>query len=441
MRKRRLALDALADLDFARLNHVLIPSRAEDRERLRRSRAGRALLPLFRIYERFTREGQLAAGLALGTSVLSLDVDRNDAHLLWAALVGTLGASFVASAFTRVGGMNLRVTVPPRVAVGEEVAFAVTVHNAGDRARTGLRVDGPFLPWDGAWSRDLPVVARLAAGAQETVTCHARFRSRGEHHLDPFRVSSLVPLGLCQGPPVYSLGCRFVVVPAVARIASVTTPTLARHQPGGVPRVTSTGESFDLRGVRPYRPGDPIRDLHARSWARTGYPVVREYQQEYFRRVAIVVDPDTARAPHPAVLDALISLAAGLAATLGRGDTLVDLVIVGGRLHELNAHGGPGADLLGPTLDVLACVEAGAPLDPDAVLAALGPHAGRLSAALVLTVSPSDTHRALGARLRALGIANRTLAVYDARKARPDPAGDVALFAHDAVLRGEAVHA
>lgn len=441
MKRRRLALAALADLDFARLNHVLIPSRAEDRERLRRSRTGRVLLPLFRLYERFTREGQLVASLAFFGTVFSLEVDRNDAHLVWAALVGTVACSLVASAFTRVDGVSVQVVVPPRVAVGEVVAFALVVHNRGPRALTGLRVDGPFLPWDGAWTADPPGIPRLAAGARETVTCHARFRARGEHHLDTFRVSAVVPLGLCQGPAAFSSGCRFVVVPPVARVASIRTPTLARHQPGGVARVTSTGESFDLRGVRPYRAGDPIRDLHARSWARTGFPVVREYQQEYFRRVAIVVDPDTTGAPHPAVLDALISLAAGLASALGRDDTLVDLVIVGRRLHELNPQGGARADLLGPTLDVLACVEPGPPVDPDAVLAALGPHAGRLSAALVLTVSPSEAHRALGARLRALGIASRTLAVYDARKARPAAPDDVALFAHDAVLRGEAVHA
>jgi uncharacterized protein (DUF58 family) len=441
VRRRRLALDALADLDFARLNHVLIPSRAEDRERLRRSRTGRALVPLIQLYERFTREGQLAAWLALMGTVVSLDVDRGHAHLLWAALVGVLWASLLASAFTRVDAVTLSVTAPPRVAAGEEVAFAVTLHNTGDRAVTGLRVDGPFLPWDGAWTREHPTVPRLAAGAQVTVTCYARFRARGEHHLDRFRVSAVVPFGLCQGPAAYSAGCRFVVVPAVARVASISTPSLSRHQPGGVPRVASTGESFDLRGVRPYRPGDPIRDLHARSWARTGFPVVREYQQEYFRRVAVVVDPDTSGAAHPAVLDALISLAAGLASALGRDDTLVDLVIVGRRLHELNANGGPGADLLGPTLDVLACVEPGAPLDPDAVLVALGPHAGRLSAALVLSVSPSEVHRALGDRLRALGVASRTLIVYDGRKARPAGVDGASALAHDAVLRGEAVRA
>ncbi len=439
--RRRVSLEAIADLDFARLNHVLIPSSAADRERWRRTRAGRAFRPLFRLYERFTREGQLASALALFATAVSLEVDSNDAHLMWAALTGTIGFSLIASAFVRVEALDVKVVAPPRVAVGEEVAFAVTLHNQGSTALTGLHVDGPFLPWDGAWTRGLASVARLGPGASETVTCHARFRARGEHHLDTFRASALVPFGLCQGPPAYSIGCRFVVVPPVARVVSIRTPTLARHQPGGVPRVTSTGESFDLRGVRPYRPGDPIRDLHARSWGRVGFPVVREYQQEYFRRVAIVVDPDTSGARHPAVLDALVSLAAGLASALGRDDTLVDLVIVGGRLHELNAHGGLGADLLGPTLDVLACVEPGEPIDPDAVLAALGPHAGRLSAALVLTVSPSDTHRAIGDRLLALGIGHRTLAVYDARRPAPRGGDDVARFAHDAILRGEPVHA
>ncbi len=439
--KRRAALDALADVDLARLNHVLIPTSAEERERWRTSRAGRWLRPLFRFYERTPREGQLVGSLLVLAGLAGLEVDRTDTHLVWALLTGLFGASYVAGALLRLDGVTATVSLPPRVAVGEAVTFAVTVTNATDRAHTALRCDGPFLPWDGAWTTPAATLPRLAPHAQQTFTLGARFRARGEHHLDAFRVSALVPLGLSNGPPAHTPGCRFVVVPPVAKVVKLTTPSLARHQPGGVPRVSSTGESFDLRGVRPYRAGDPIRDLHARSWARTGYPVVREYQQEYFRRVAVVLDPDTSAAPHAAVLDALVSLAAGVASALAREDTLVDLVVVGHELHELNARGGLRSDLLGPTLDLLACVEPGEPVDPNVVMAALGPHAGRLSAVFVLTVSPSERHEALGARLRAVGIASRTLAVYDARRPQPVPCADATMFAHDAVLRGDPVSA
>ena len=400
-------------LNFARLNHILIPTTAADRDRWRASRTGRLFRPLGRFYEALTLEGQVALTLSMFLGALSLDVGGVDCHLLWAPLTALQVLSLVAARWYGVAGASLDVALPQRVIAGEEVHFSVTLHNRSGQSLYALRVDGPFLPWDGAWTREPPVIARLPPGAQETVTCHARFRSRGEHHLDTFRVSALVPFGLCEGPSVYSSGCRFVVVPPVARIATLRTSTLARHQPGGVPRVTSTGESFDLRGVRPYRPGDPIRDLHARSWARTGFPVVREYQQEYFRRVAIVVDPDTSGAAHPAVLDALISLAAGLAATLGRDDTLVDLVIVGRRLHELNAHGGAGADLLGPTLDVLACVDPGPPLDPapcaSAVTCAMASSCGEAGDVGVIEASAHRDRRS--GRVRQAGEADEGAAL------------------------------
>ena len=41
---------------------------------------------------------------------------------------------------------------------------------------------------------------------------------------------------------------------------------------------------------------DIVRDLHARSWARHGSPMVREYHEEYFPRIGIVLDTDSGAA-------------------------------------------------------------------------------------------------------------------------------------------------
>src|SRR5262249_53572911 len=149
-----------------------------------------------------------------------------------------------------------------------------------------------FLPWDGKWLDRVAPIASVPPGQTVRVPLRARFVERGEHHLDPFTVGPLVPLGLATGPLVASAGVRFVVVPPAAQISPLVLPLAGKHQPGGVGLASKSGESMDLHGVRPYRPGDPVRDLHARSWARVGAPVVREYQQEYFSRVGVVLDTD-----------------------------------------------------------------------------------------------------------------------------------------------------
>ena len=54
--------------------------------------------------------------------------------------------------------------------------------------------------------------------------------------------------------------------------------------------------------------------------------MVREYQEEYFTRIGVVVDTD-ARAASPAHIEGALSLAAGVVAHLCQGEALVDLLV------------------------------------------------------------------------------------------------------------------
>ena len=71
---------------------------------------------------------------------------------------------------------------------------------------------------------------------------------------------------------VASAGVHFLVVPRVATVARLELPSSHRYQPGGVALASEAGESREIAGVRPYRSGDPVRDLHVRIWARVRGP-------------------------------------------------------------------------------------------------------------------------------------------------------------------------
>ena len=78
-----------------------------------------------------------------------------------------------------------------------------------------------------------------------------------------------------------------------SRWAAATSPAASRSRPRSATRSSSwarasTGE------------GDPLRKIHWRSWARRGKPVVKEYQEEYFSRIALVLDTFLPRRPAPA---------------------------------------------------------------------------------------------------------------------------------------------
>ena len=419
-------------VNLARLNHILIPTQAADRDRWRNTRLGRALKPFGLLYEALTREGQLVTVLSVLTGAVSLDVQGFDGHLFWAPLTAVQLCSLLAARAYTMPDVTLDVALPPRVVAGEDVQFTVTLRNGSAREHHAVRVYGPFLTWDGRWTSEDTGLSVLPARGHATVALTARFSSRGEHHLDRFRAGAMVPFGLALGPSVQGTGCRFVVVPRVARVERVETPLGQRHQPGGVARVQHHGPSMDLRGVRPYRAGDNVRDLHARSWARTGAPVVREFQQEYFRRVAVLLDTD-GRDVEPETFEAAVSLTAGLVSSLSREDALVDLLVLGQRAHDLT----PGRGSLDATLDLLACVEPDDRFDPDAVGAVLGPFAPRLSSAVVVSCRWDAERDALLDRVRAYGVGARGFVVHaDARAAEYTDARATTVPA-GTILRGE----
>ena len=136
---------------------------------------------------------------------------------------------------------------------------------------------------------------------------------------------------------------------------------------------------------RPYRPGDPVRDLHILTWARTGKPHVLEYQQEYFTRIGVVIDNDRAVCSEEG-FEAAISLAAGVVAKLTSGEALIDLLVLGGQVHAFTI--GRALGTLDQALDLLACADLGDTLDTPQLMRRLEPYLARLSCIVLIAFSP-----------------------------------------------------
>ncbi len=386
----------LRAVNWQRLNYVLIPA-ARSRKPIAEpwgepsSRGGRWVL---RVYRAFTREGRWLFLVALVTGAFAVDVTHTQVYVLFSLLVSVILASLLVSRSLRLPELSLRVHAPPRVFVGAEVTFVVECAcTAPGPSTPWLRVEGPFLPYFGRWlSRPEPMVD-VGFGTSSSTTLKARFSERGDLTLGRFRVSALVPLGLASGPPLQSAPVRLRVVPRPANVVRLGMELATRHQPGGVALASKTGESMDLRGVRPYRKGDRIRDVSARTWARTGKPAVREYQEEYFTRVGVVLDcvaPRRRSARSEEAFEAAVSLTAGVVAHLGRGDALVDLLVTGGEIHALTL--GRSLGFLEQALDHLAVADLEANVDRSRLLERLAPYLARLSA-VVMVVDGWDGDR------------------------------------------------
>jgi uncharacterized protein (DUF58 family) len=416
--------------DFARINHVLIPQTKSERDRYRHGRLARWLRPVGAIISRLSREGRAFLTIVCGTAILCIDIGRTQSFVLAFATLSLLTAALLFTGYYRLGGVSVRVHAPRRVAVGDEIDVTVALRNDGDADHVSIGIEPPFLPWDGTWTAPPESIAKLASRAQARSIARARFVARGEHHLDPFRVAAVLPIGLSQGPAISTDGVRFVVVPRVARVVSLATPVGRRYQPGGIANASHTGDATDLLGIRPYRPGDPIRDLHAVSWARYGEPMVREYQEEYFTRIGVVVDTDTTGAS-PAHLEAALSLAAGVVARLCGGEALVELLIVGERVQKLSLGRSLGS--LDQALDALATVRARPHFTAESVLAIMGPEFDRLSSVVFIALAIDEARTAVVSAIVGRGIGCLTLAVGNATARAPN----VTTVSIDSITKGE----
>jgi uncharacterized protein (DUF58 family) len=409
-------------IDFARLNHILIPKGKEDRDRFRESRFGRIIIPLvWAGWGSLTDEGRSLATVTFVVGAIAVDVRNTTAYVFFSLLAGLLAGSVAAAYRLHVRDVSVLVDAPRRVTVGEPVTFTIACARGaksalaarGERARHPIRVRGPFLPWDGTWLDEPPAELLLPDHGNASAKMRARFVQRGLHHLDPFTIAAVAPGGLACGSRRESAAVKLHVVPRVANVVRLPLAIAARHQPGGVALASKSGEAMDLLGVRPYRPGDPVRDLHARSWARSGVPVVREYQQEYFTRVGVVLDTDVADGER---LEAAIELAAGVIAHLSHGEALVDVLVVGDAVHELTL--GRSLGTLDQALELLATVERGPPLSAPQLLARLQPYVDRLSAVVLIAVEDGTERTALARGITARGITCTTLLVDDALEAK-----------------------
>ena len=267
-----------------------------------------------------------------------------------------------------------------------------------------------------------PVVAlalpALAPRGTLEVTLHGLALRRGNQHFQGMTVARADPLALVRGLSQLAAPANMLVLPRRYALPPITLPGSRRYQPGGVALAASVGDSEEFVGLRDYRPGDSLQRIHWKSYARAGQPVVREYQDEYFERHALILDT-FAGSEHAIAFEDAVSIASSLACTVNTQECLLDLMFVGAQSYLYTA--GRGQMTTGSLLEVLAGVQlcAGKPFRTlqDAVTA----RRGQLTGSICILLAWDDTRREFIRMLRTLGVPVMVLVVSAVPPAEHEP--------------------
>lgn len=307
--------------------------------------------------------------------------------------------------------------LPPPGSAGDVWVYEVTVENLGDRPLWGLVVEERGLPGELRPFGEDAQIPKLDPGESVVVPLRLTLRRRGEFRLVALQVSSSWPSGLVKSGTWIQAEDRVLVYPRFDKLETFEVPVGRSHQPGGVPAASKVGESAELHSLRAWREGDRLRDVHWPSFARNGRLVVREFQEEYFARLALVVDLCPAESPGfwgwveatevDARVERTLSCAAGITDALARQDYLVDIFAAGAQIQHFTT--GRALDHMEHVLELLACLESGNRLDAGALDEVLVPEASRLSAVVFVLSGWDPAWAAAIGRVRQLGLAVRVV--------------------------------
>ncbi len=402
--------------------------------------------------DRLTPLGSLLVVTALAAGAFGIDTRRTLGAEAFALLACLLLLAWLASLRLRLP-LAVERRLPETATVGEPLRYRVCLENAGGKVLAGLQLRDLLLEplptpeqfrrsghadhtlnrfdriigyprWLRLLRRNrgadlLPCEpAPLPPGGSSALLLELRPLRRGYLHFRELQIARPDPLGLCLARQRFAAPARLLVLPRRYRVAPPDLPGGRRYQPGGRQLVGGVGDAREFCGLRDYRPGDPLRHIEWRAWARTGQPVVREYQEEYFMRLGLVLDSFLGQRD-PELFEEAISVCASYVEALAGGEGLVDLLFVGNEATHLSS--GRGTTDHRRLLEVLACAEPCDDAPFEALPALLARYQEQLSACLCVLLDWDPPRREMVRWLRGRGVPLQVLVLHGPDRQPPEP--------------------
>jgi len=342
----------------------------------------------FWLRNRLTPAGFLVLWCIIISGVVGLDTNFTIAYQLFWFLVCLLAASF-AWGFLSRARFSISRQLPRFGTVGVALSYTLNIENTSRREHRELQVGevppdprpslnqflntpepgeeqrnwfdrlGGHYRWRWLLSKNAafdqtPVeVAQMSPGAIVSVEHTMVPKCRGPLSLGEVRISRPDPFGLFRAWTRVLSPQSVLILPRRFPVAPPGLPGTVKYQPGGVALASSVGQSEEFVSLREYRPGDPLRHIHWRSWAKTEKPIVKEFLDEFFVRHALVLDT-FASAGQADLFEDAVSVAASFACTIPDQESLLDLMFVGAEAYCFTS--GRGVAPPERMLEILAAV-------------------------------------------------------------------------------------
>lgn len=337
---------------------------------------------------RFTFAGKCIATSAAITALLGVNVFRSSTYQLFAVFASMLLLSLFASRLVKNKCECLRI-LPQMATVGEPLNYKITVKNNSGRNINDLLVidtlvenyptqkefdsyfdkksksENWFDRYVGfpRWNRLLKLktgalfpeksLSLDSSGQGKKLQMELIPLRRGYLQFSHFQIGQCESTGLFRHINLQSQPDKLLVLPKRYPLSPINLPGKRHHNQGGIALASSVGETSEFQGLRDYQPGDPLRHIHWRSWARTGTPMVKKFDDEFFVRHALILDT-YGKTDARGKFEHAVSVAASIALGVEERESILDLMFVENKAYCFTT--GRHIDDTLSLLEILACV-------------------------------------------------------------------------------------
>jgi uncharacterized protein (DUF58 family) len=325
----------------------------------------------------------------MGLVGLGIDTNLSIAYQA-ASLVGAALIVSIAWAFVRRPLLKADRVLPRFGTAGSPLKYRVAIRNSTREAQSGLTImedlgdprptreqflnnpepgeekrnvfDRNFSFYRWMWlleqnklaSVEERALPNIPAGGTNETTLELIPRKRGILRFEGLTVAFPDPFGFYRSFRKIALQQTLLILPKRYYVPELAMPGRMQYQQGGVALASSVGQSEEFVALRDYRRGDPLRNVHWKSVSKTGRLIVKEYQDEFFVRHALILDT-FAQTPRQDVFEEAVSVAASFACTVRTQESLLDLMFVGPQAFRFTI--GRGLGHTEQMLEILASVQ------------------------------------------------------------------------------------
>ncbi len=397
---------------------------------------------------RLTTNGVIILLCVIISATLGLDTNQNMTYQIFTFLLSILIISIVSSRFFTFRFNAVRM-LPRFATVGVNLKYRIVIHNKTNKTQNNLKLLESFAdprptfkefienPEPGEEKRNffdryvgyyrwLWLIARkrvatakaidlpaLPPNSKTEVVCEITPTYRGVIRFADLTVIRPDAFGLFNACVTNYLPQSLLVLPKLYNLPPIKLPGLRRYQSGGVALASSVGDSEEFRSLREYRPGDSLRKIHWKSWAKVGKPIVKEEQDEFFVRHALILDTFQSQ-KYSEISEEAVAIAASLACEVQTQESLLDLMFVGQEAYCFTF--GRGLSHTDKMLEIIASVVACRDKSFDSLIPTVMERISLLSGCICIFLCWDEDRQKLINYLKAMGIHTLVLILTDLGK-------------------------